>query len=180
MTKVHAFLIKRVGSALDWMMADPYDRSGSVHGHNPKEHESVEADMMDLFNPQVGHYCIKWPHGLVTFRDPESFAKDFRYLSGTVYETELEALFQKGMMSPEGQADLATEREERKRVREAQWALQREAIRKRAENPVEQRDGYAIRHVVPGLVAAPEAVVQPRSEHIPLLPILRSIVLPPM
>lgn len=153
MTKVHAFLIARVGSAQDWMMADPYDRSGSVHGHNPKENESVDADMMDLFQPQVGHYCIKWPHGLVTFRDPESFSKDFRYLSGTVYETELEALFQKGMMSPEGQAELARERDERKRIRDVQWELQREAIRQRqAKGAVEGEGGYTRRYLVPGLV----------------------------
>lgn len=175
MTKVHAFLIKSVGHAQDWMFADPDDHSGSVHGHNPKEVERVDADMMGLFQPQPGHYCIKWPHGLVTFRDPESFAKDFRYLSGTVYETELEALFQKGMMSEEGQAQLAVEREERKRVQEAQWALQREAIRKRAANPIEQRDGYVVRHVVPGLLAVPEPMVQPRFAHVSLLPIVAAM-----
>lgn len=162
MTKVHAFLIKRVGSAQDWMMADPNDLSGSVHGHNPNEIEPVEADMMALFQPQMGHYCIKWPHGLVTFRDPESFAKDFRYLSGTVYETELEALFQKGMMSPEGQADLDRERIERKRIQQVQWDLQREAIRQRAaQNLVRDSLSGIRRYVTPGLLPAPRGFIIP-------------------
>lgn len=156
MNKVHAFKIARVGSAQDWMFADQDDRSGSVHGHNPKETEQVEADMMVLFKPEVGHYCIKWPHGLVTFRDPVSFAEDFHYLSGTVYETKLEALFMKGMMTPEGQAQLALERDQRKRLREVQWELQREAIKQRAAQRVENpSSGYVRRDVVPGLLPVP-------------------------
>lgn len=156
MNKVHAFQIARVGSAQDWMFADPYDYSGSVHGHNPKEVEHVDADMMALFKPEPGHYCILWPHGLVTFRDPESFAKDFHYRSGTVYETELEALFMKGMMSEEGQAQLAAEREERKETQRLRW----EKRRRECEATVPKSNGL-VRFVVPGLLPAPTGFILP-------------------
>lgn len=173
LTKVHAFQIKTVDEWMSFTMP-PEDDRGFVQGHNAKEHVNVPDDMMRLFKPQPGHYCIVWPHGLVTFRDPESFAKDFTYRSGTVYETPLEALFQKGMMSPEGQLQLKQEREERQQAQKARWERQAEAARKRAANPVEHHDGYVVRHVVPGLLPVPSAfvAVQPRYAHVAMLPII--------
>lgn len=168
MNKVHAFQIKEVEKT-DWMFAD--EPSYRAIGHNPKESEHIPLDMMELFKPEAGHFLIRWAHGLVTFRDPESFAKDYRYLSGTVYETEYEALFLKGMMSEEGQAQLAEERLAKLEERKAH-ALRLQAMYDNTPNIRYLPGGGVIRRIIPGLVAMPEPMVQPRSLHISHLPLI--------
>lgn len=150
MTKVHAFKIASVGS---WMEGGEF-----VTGYGAKQHMNVDADIMELFKPKKDDWLIVWPHGLVTFRDPESFAKDFHYLSGTVFETKLVALFQKGMMSEEGQAQLAVEREQRKENRRVQAEFQRQhALQRRAERQLlGNMSGVLIRQVVPNLLPIPQ------------------------
>lgn len=170
-SKVHAFQIQRVDRT-DWMFHD--DPSYTAYGFNPKEVMQIDPDFMQLFKPEGGHWLIVWPHGLVTFRDDVTFKQDFTHRSGTVYETPLMALFQKGMMDPEAQAQRKVDdvaRRERLRVQAAEWAKEREAQPKTVITP----DGVMIRRVIPGLVPMPEAFVQPRSVHIASLPILSSI-----
>lgn len=157
MTKVHAFQIVRVDDGSDWMVQDygDYDRKVTVFGARPKEYVTVDNAMAMLFDPQPGHYCIVWPHGLVTFRPEESFKADFTYKSGTVWETELEALFQKGMMSPEGQRQLAVERLAKK----IQLQINNEkALRRMRAMPTGywHPSGSLVRRVVPGLLPAPQ------------------------
>jgi hypothetical protein len=150
------------------------DPSYTAYGFNPKEVMQIDPDFYQLFKPEGGHWLIVWPHGLVTFRDDITFKQDFTHRSGTVYETPLMALFQKGMMDPEGQVQRKLDdvaRRERLRLQAERWAREREAQPAVRELP----GGVVIRRVVPGLVPMPEAFVQPRSVHIASLPILSSI-----
>jgi hypothetical protein len=170
-SKVHAFQIQRVDRT-DWMWHD--EPSYTAYGFNPKEVMQIDPDFYQLFKPEGGHWLIVWPHGLVTFRDDITFKQDFTHRSGTVYETPLMALFQKGMMDPEGQVQRKLDdvaRRERLRLQAEQWAREREAEPLVRELP----GGVVIRRVVPGLVPMPEAFVQPRSVHIASLPILSAL-----
>lgn len=172
MTKVHSFQIKQI-ERIDWMFND--DPSFMAIGFNPKEKMSVDLDIMDLFKPTAGHWLIIWPHGLMTFRDDDSFKRDFTYRSGTVYETSLEALFQKGMMSPEGQAQIAAEKIAK------QLKLRERAERFTASIETQSKitildDGTIIRRVIPGLIPISESFVQPRSQHVAPLAILLNLL----
>lgn len=176
--KAHAFQIKAVEST-SWMYSDCYGGGDSatywVDGHVAGQREYVDADFIKLFEPQPGHWLIKWPHGMITFRDPESFAQDYTHLGGTVYETAHEALFLRGMMSEEGQALAAAERQAKRERQQQAWE-EAEARRAAAPKVTDEERGYAIRRVVPGLIPMPEpVVVQPRAAHIAVLPLLANI-----
>ena len=157
MTKVHAFQITSLGH-MDWMFHDN-DGSMTVYGDGPKMYAHVPADIAQLFKPEVGHYLIVWPHGLMTFRPEESFKADFTYRSGTVWETELEALFQRGMMSPEGQRQLAIDRLAKKIQLQI---LNDKALRRMKAMPTGywHPGGTLVRRVVPGLLPAPRGFTQ--------------------
>lgn len=176
-TKVHAFKIREV-EKISWMTSDWFygpqdDVSYTALGYEEKQRVRIDPAFYDLFKPEKDHYCIVWPHGLVTFRPEVAFLRDFAHCGGTVYETSYKALFQEGMMSPEGQARLAEEREAKKlaaQQRQEQWA------QKRAVGTViESGDGYVVRRVDVGLVSEP-APVQPRAAHVPILPLLKSFI----
>jgi len=178
MTKVHAFKIRELDITSwiisDWMHGFQDDRSYRALGYEENQVVDIDPMFYDLFKPEKDHYCIVWPHGLVTFRPEAAFLRDFTHCSGTVYETPYEALFQRGMMSPEGQARLAEEREAKLAARKKQyqdWEQKRAAEPKVYVSP----DGYVVRRVDVGLVPEP-APVQPRFAHVSILPLLRAFV----
>lgn len=149
-----------------------------VDGHVEGQREYVDSDFIGLFEPKPGHWLIKWPHGMITFRDPESFARDYTHLGGTVYETAHEALFLRGMMSEEGKVLAA---EERRAKQEREQRQREEAAARLAAAPkvTDEQRGYAIRRVIPGLVDIPQPmVVQPRAPHIAVLPLLAACRVP--
>lgn len=183
MTKVHAFKIREI-DIVSWMVSDwsygfQNDCTYTALGYEEKQSVRIDPLFYALFKPEKDHYCIVWPHGLVTFRPEAAFLRDFTHCGGTVYETAYKALFQEGMMSPEGQARLAQEREAKK-LAEQQAAEERERRRaaERKMQPQPPRD-YIVRRVEPGLLATPEPFrVQPRAAHIAVLPLLNAIRLP--
>lgn len=136
------------------------------------EVQSIDNDMYDLFKPEPGHWLIIWPHGLMTFRDSESFGQDFTHRSGTVFETPLKALFQEGMTNPEYLANKALERKKQ--------ALENKQYQTnlKPRSLVLCGSEVVVRTVVPGLLPPPEGMSIPLHAHIPILPVLIKIKLP--
>ena len=56
-------------------------------------HIFIDPMMKKMFDPQVGQYLVQWPTGMITFRDEESFKRDFDHLRQDLYYTELQPLF---------------------------------------------------------------------------------------
>lgn len=170
-TKVHAFHIKQI-STTDWMFSDT--PSYMAYGFN-NEVQQIDTDMYDLFKPEAGHWLIIWPHGLMTFRDNESFKEDFTYLSGTVFETPLKALFQEGMTTREYMDSQALER--KRRMDEIGHRLAT-YVPSKATSVVVLDCGVVKRTVVAGLLPAPSGMTLPLMKHIPIIPLLNKIKLP--
>lgn len=167
MTRVHAFKIAKVDSGTWLYTNEPFCR---VSGYLPKMIVQLPLEAFEHRCPEPGDHVIVWPHGLITIRTPATFEKDFTHVSGTVYETPCEALFQRGMLSPEYREQVKKERAERKypgptaedieRIREANEA----SVRNARDNP----GACIVRRIIPGLLPAPSGGVQPLSPVISL------------
>lgn len=168
MNKVHAFQIKEIDK-IDWMFSD----ESSFYAIGPKgERQHIQNEFYFLFKPEAGHWCIVWEHGLVTFRPNETFQRDFRYIGGTQFETEVAALFLEVRSTPEWKVRKAAEREERRIRNEERRVKAQEELEEAMRNPVQIVNGLMIRRVFPGLMPIPEGIqVQPMSKHISALPI---------
>lgn len=175
MTRVNAFKIARVDNDA-WLFDN--DPSCSVFGYVPGQIVHLPEYAFTYRRPEVGDHVVVWPHGLITTCAAASFEKDFTHVSGTVYETPREALFQRGMLRPEYREARRKEQEERLRkpryTPEDLERIQREndasAERARATgSPV-------VRRIVMGTLPAPTGFVQPRDPVPIILPVLKSIL----
>ena len=178
-TKVHAFQIKTL-ERLDWMNWEMGGTSSSytAYGHHPLHTVSIPHSLMEPSNLEEGRWLVRWPTGIVTFRSDESFKRDFEPGNGTLYYTWLEGIFQRGWEHPEGQRRHA---EERAAEKERQRKLHEEWMARRATEP-KVRDlgnGCIVRRVDVGLVEMPKGIqVQPLSEHVSILPLLKALTRP--
>lgn len=176
MTRVHAFKIARVDNDA-WLFDN--DPSCSVFGAIAGQIVHLPEYAFAYRRPEVGDYVVVWPHGLITTYTTASFEKDFTHVSGTVYETPREALFQRGMLRPEYREARRKEQEERLRkpryTPEDLERIQREndaSLQYAIVNP----GACVVRRIIPGLVKPPAEFVQPRNPVVIALPVLKSIL----
>lgn len=170
MNKVHAFQIEKITST-DWMFCD---ESAYFAVGTKGEMQTIPDGFYELFNPEVGHWCIVWEHGLVTFRPNESFQRDFRRIGVTQFETSVTPLFFEARQTEEWKARKAAEREAYCQWQAERHAKQQEEFENIRKNPVRLVDGVMVRRVIPGTVGVPRGMtVQPMAERITNLPIFR-------